>query len=145
MIRAAALLALIALAACAPAQQPQVAAPAPAPSPAPAVDPYAITVQTESPGVFRVTGGVVTEDALAPLHCAAAKRARTDGAKVLEWVGGIASPRGDEYTADLVYDTTAKRATRVGKNVKPEDGGVVAVENWLIYCDEAGIPREGKA
>lgn len=143
MIRPAALTAIIALAACAPPQGPQAAAPAP--EPAPVVDPYAITILTESPGVFRVSGGVVTDDALSPLHCAAAKHARAGGAKLLEWVGGIASPRGDEFNADLVYETTATRATRVGKNVKPEDGGVVAVENWLIYCDEAGIPREGTA
>ncbi len=137
----AALVGGVALAGCAPPQQAEVAAPAPAP----VVDPYAITVKSEGPGIFRVTGGVLDEDALAPLHCAAAKQARAEGAKVLEWVGGIAAPRGDEYTANLIYETTATRATRSGKDVKPADGGVVAVENWLIYCDEAGIPREGNA
>ncbi|MEM7547213.1 MAG: hypothetical protein AAF367_16910 [Pseudomonadota bacterium] len=134
---------LMILAACA---TPPPATEATAPqAQAPAEDPRAVKVRADGPGVIRVTGGIADRDALAPLHCAAAQQAIRDGAKVLEWVGGIAAPRGEEFDADFVYETTAPEATRLALDAKPADGGVVPVENWLIYCDEAGIPREGKA
>lgn len=141
IMRAVIFLSLVVLSACAATDAPVADAPQAAPAP----DQNAVTVRADGPGIFRVTGDIPDQDALAPLHCAAAQAAIRDGAKVLEWVGGIAKPRGDEFTADFVYETTAIKATRLGKGAKPADGGVVPVENWLIYCDEAGIPREGKA
>lgn len=137
-------LALLALVACAPARQegPQAVAPAPKANP--------VRVADAGPGVIRVTGPIPDQDALAPLHCAAAKRARALGAATMEWTGGVAKPVTDGYAADMVYETAAGGATiGFGGDAKtsgrPEDGGPVPVENWLAYCDEAGISREGEA
>lgn len=133
--------ALLALAACAPAREATPTAAAPA-DPAP----NAVKVADAGPGVIRVTGPIIDQDALAPLHCAAAKRARSMGAVTMEWTGGVAKPRVEGYAADMVYETAMTGATiGFGGDAKPAEGGPVPVENWLIYCDEAGISREGEA
>ena len=118
------------------AEPRSAAAPAAPPKPAgPAV--------AAKDGVIRVTAPIANEDALAPLHCFAAKQARADGAPAMEWVGGIAKPKsGGGYDADMVYEIRSSAPRRAGS---PAEGGAAAVEAWMIYCDEAGIPREGEA
>lgn len=133
--------AALALAACAADAPPASQAAEPAPEPqAPAAP--ATTVSDEGDGVLRVSGLTPNEDELAALHCAAAKRARADGAVSLEWVGGIAKRLDKGYAADLVYETGAAAVPAIAN---PADGGAAPVENWLTYCDEAGVPREGEA
>ena len=95
-------------------------------------------------GVIRVTGFALNEDALEAHHCLAAKRARGEGAGALEWVGGVAQREaGDAVTADLLYQTAAAAARATG--LPPAEGRAAPVADWLIYCDEAGLPREGEA
>lgn len=98
-------------------------------------------------GVIRVKFDIPDQDALAPLHCAAALEAERAGAIGLEWVGGIASPRSDGgYTADLAYETSFEtNLRRLRADAEPADGGLVATQSWMTYCDEAGIPRAGEA
>ncbi|QIE54243.1 hypothetical protein G5B40_01565 [Pikeienuella piscinae] len=140
MIRAAFFSALTAaaLAGCA---APRAEAPAPTPPVAPG-----LTVTDAAAGVIRVAGSAVDEDALAAHHCAAAKHARAAGAGALEWVGGVAKRDaiGDGVDADLVYQTMATAGAPV-KGAPPAEGRAAAVEDWLIYCDEAGVAREGEA
>lgn len=132
---------LLGLAACAPqggggavGALPKPEAPPPAP----------LSVASVEGGVIRVTGHAATEDALEAHHCLAAKRARGEGAGALEWVGGVAQRgAGDAVTADLVYQTAAAAARATG--LKPAEGRAAPVADWLIYCDEAGLPREGEA
>lgn len=142
MIRLAAIPALIALAACAPQQTapaPEAAAPAPAPT-----GPVA-TVQEN--GVIRVTALIPNQDELAAVHCTAAKQAIANGASAMEWVGGVAKPTsGEDLEATFAYETTFdKKLRRPKPGVEPADGGLVAAESWLNYCDEAGLPRTDEA
>lgn len=131
------------LAACA---QPQRAA-APAPEVAPEAKPAGPVAIVSPEGVIRVKSDIADQDALAPLHCSAALRAQETGASAIEWVGGIASPKSNGgYAAEMAYETTFdKRLRRPKPGVEPADGGLVATESWLTYCDEAGIPRRGEA
>ncbi len=134
---------LLGLAACAPpgggggsvGALPKPEAPPPAP----------LEVASVEGGVIRVTGFALNEDALEAHHCLAAKRARGEGAGALEWVGGVAQreEEGDAVTADLVYQTAAAAARPTG--APPAEGRAAPVADWLIYCDEAGLPREGEA
>lgn len=134
-------LGVFALAVAACAQQRDGSATAPPPPPD-----YDVAAKTQSDGVIRVTGFLPNEDELAHLHCAAAKQARNEGAAALEWVGGVAKYEGSRYAADLVYETTKEAAAvSLGAAADPADGGAAPVENWLRYCDEAGVPREGEA
>lgn len=137
------ILAAFALAACAAEQ-------APAPSPeasSPDRSPGSVIVATSAPdGSIRVSGPAADEDALAAHHCFAAKRAKTVGAETLEWVGGIAKKRSDGVDADLAYETgAAPQPVSAAAKRAPAEGGAAPVESWMIYCDEAGIPREGRA
>ncbi|MEM8753557.1 MAG: hypothetical protein AAGF90_11330 [Pseudomonadota bacterium] len=140
MSRAALFPALAALAAC--------GAEPPAPEAAAPEAPERTVVATSAAdGSIRVTGPAANEDALDAHHCFAAKRALSIGATTLEWVGGIAKKRGDESVdADLAYETgAAPRPVSAASAEAPAEGGAAPVERWLIYCDEAGIPREGQA
>ena len=120
-----------------------------APPAAASADPGAVKVASVRDDVIRVTGDIADRDALAPLHCTAAKRARTLGAFTLEWAGGVAKPKADGYAADMVYEIAAAHGDALDidgeSDADPADGGPVPVENWMIYCDEAGMPREGQA
>ncbi|MEX2518613.1 MAG: hypothetical protein WD969_04695 [Paracoccaceae bacterium] len=111
--------------------------------PAPVAAGLAVTYAAD--GVIRIAGSAADEDALEAHHCAAAKHARTSGAKALEWVGGIARRDvvGDGVSADLVYQSSARAGRATG--LPPAEGRAASVADWLIYCDEAGIPREGEA
>lgn len=141
MKRAFLLPGLLGLAACAPpggggsvGALPKPEAPPPAP----------LEVASVEGGVIRVTGFARNEDALEAHHCLAAKRARGEGAGALQWVGGVAQrEEGDAVTADLVYQTAAAAARPTG--APPAEGRAAPVADWLIYCDEAGLPREGEA
>lgn len=131
------------LGACAaPADKAPVAAAA---DPAPVALTDALAVTDAADGVIRVAGAAADDDALAAHHCLAAKHARTSGANALEWVGGIAKRDevGDGVSADLVYQSAARAGRATG--LPPAEGRAAPVADWLIYCDEAGIPREGEA
>lgn len=134
---------LAALTACAPQQS---AAPAPQAA-APKPDPATPVVTDRENGVIRVAARIPDEDALAPIHCAAAVRAIANGASALEWVGGVAKPAaGGGFEATMAYETTFDKRLRLPKEgVEPADGGMVAAQSWLNYCDEAGMSRTGEA
>ena len=57
--------------------------------------------------------------------------------------------KADGYAADMVYEIAAAHGDALDidgeSDADPADGGPVPVENWMIYCDEAGMPREGQA
>ena len=129
------------LAACAPAQQASAPAPQAAPEPAGPV------ATTEDGGVIRVAGRIADQDALAPIHCAAAVRAIANGASALEWVGGVAKPAtGGGFDATMAYETTFDKRLRLPREgAEPADGGMIAAQSWLNYCDEAGMSRSGAA
>ncbi|WP_340109003.1 hypothetical protein [Pikeienuella sp. HZG-20] len=131
-------LAALMLAGCAAA--PRAAAPVAAAPAAPALQ------VTNGDGVIHVSGPAAHEDALAAHHCAAAKRARLLGAGALVWDGGVAKrdATGDGVAADLVYQISGAPGA-VTSGAAPADRRAAAVGDWLIYCDEAGIPREGEA
>lgn len=136
------LAAAAALAGCAEGGMDPAAGPA-----AGATQPVAgISVRDEEDGVIRVSGGAENEDALSAHHCAAAKHARAAGVGALSWVGGVArrDRGGDEVEADLIYRMTATSPPPV-RGKAPADSAGASVEDWLIYCDEAGVPREGEA
>lgn len=130
--------AMILLAACAPrtGEGPEAAAPKPQPR---------ILVSESPAGHIRVSGPAVNDDSLEELHCIAAKEAIRKGAPALEWLGGVARKYDDRESvdADLVYQTAAT-ATHEPTGEAPLQGGAAPVDDWLIYCDEAGILREGE-
>ncbi|MFV0474315.1 MAG: hypothetical protein ACK5MQ_08940 [Pikeienuella sp.] len=126
------------------------AAEAPAPTPGPAaqqgpVQPVLTATDVEE-GVIRVSGWAADKDALAAHHCTAARHARAGGAPALIWLGGVArrDEGGEQVVADLVYRIEAKAGAPV-RGAAPAEGRAAPVEDWLIYCDEAGVPREGEA
>ena len=129
------------IAACAAPRQ--AAAPAPEAAPEPARPVATVTAE----GVIRVKSDIPDQDALAPIHCTAALRAEEAGASAIEWVGGVARPKtGGGYAAEMAYETSFdKKLRRPKPGVEPADGGLVATESWMTYCDEAGIPRRGEA
>ena len=133
--------ALAALAACAPQQSAAPAPEAAAPKPA---RPVATTGEN---GVIKVAGRIADQDALAPIHCAAAVRAIANGASALEWVGGVAKPAtGGGFDATMAYETTFDKRLRLPREgAEPADGGMIAAQSWLNYCDEAGMSRTGAA
>lgn len=102
-------------------------------------------VVDQADGVIRVTGPAPTADSLDVHHCMAAQRARADGAFALEWLGGVAKrdEEGDGVTANLVYGLASEKDVKADEK-KPAEGRAASVDDWLIYCDEAGIPREGE-
>ena len=135
--------ALTALAACAPQQSAQPAPEAAAPKQDPAIP----VVTDREGGVIRVAARIPDEDALAPIHCAAAVRAIANGASALEWVGGVAKPAtGGGFDATMAYETTFDKRLRLPREgAEPADGGMIAAQSWLNYCDEAGMSRSGAA
>lgn len=142
--RAYAALGALALAGCAQPGAEAPAASAPALN-APALNAPGLVVAQEDRAI-RVTGPAANEDALAAHHCAAAKRARAVNAEALSWAGGVAkrNTNGDGVAADLVYEMEAASMVRA-TDAPPAESRAALVADWLIYCDEAGIPREGEA
>lgn len=132
-------LAALTLAGC--AQPPRAEAPSAAAAPVES----ALRV-TNGDGVVRVSGPAAHEDALAAHHCSAVKRARMLGAAALEWSGGVArrDDEGDGVVADLAYQLREAPAANTA-GAEPAERRAAPVDDWLIYCDEAGLPREGEA
>lgn len=142
-LRALIALAALGLAACGAEAPPPEAA---APPPEKAAPETGIRATTAADGSIRVTGRAADEDALAAHHCHAARYARVTGASTLEWVGGIAKKLDEGVDATLAYESsTAPGPVSVAAAKAPAEGGAAPVESWLIYCDEAGLPREGEA
>ena len=111
-------------------------------APTPVKPDYQITVEDAGPGTIKVSGWLPGKDEIANLHCAAAKRAISDGDGTLAWVGGLSNQVGGRYRANLVYQTGD--AADAAPGATPEEGAA-PVASWLKFCDEAGIPREGDA
>lgn len=138
-LRIAAALAALTLAACAQPEGPAPVAAAPEKQPE-------MRVTREGDVAIRVVGKAKNDDALEPLHCAAAKRARSENAEALAWVGGVAKrdKEGEGVSADLVYEIEPSSAV-VPSGKPPAESRAATIEDWLGYCDAAGIPREGEA
>ena len=141
-MRRLALLSIAVVAACA---APRAEAPAPQAKAKP--DPAVPVASADKDGVIRVVARIPDQDALAPIHCAAARRAIENGASALEWVGGVAKPVATGgFDATMAYETTFDKRLRLPKEgVEPADGGMIAAQSWLNYCDEAGMSRTGEA
>lgn len=110
------------------------------------------TVIWESPRVIRVTGRAKGKYELAPLHCAAARRAQADGAETLEWIGGVAKEIRDGYEAVFVYEAVGADPGSIDIVSEPgettplsESGGGEPVASWFKYCDVARAAKEDGA